>query len=343
MPKKKDDERQLKLLPKPNPEIPANGNGAKSGHDIVTSPAEIGEDPEVQTCLRRLEMAVRNHPEEPFPWLDLGRYLLGIGDSRRAEAILKQALRRDPRFATCRFFLGEALGNNGKFAEAAKHFKYLADVDPELDDPMSCLGVSALSNLGYCLGEMGRWQEAFTTLQPAMNIAITIIRDLARFLANSGDHEHACFLNSVALLLVPGDADLLHSAGCCHLKAGRMQKALDLLRKASKADPEDPDIWYDLGNTLVRVKKGKRARPCLRRALRLDANYFWAWYDLACLDAMENKPAAAFRNLYKSIECGFSDVDHLLADADFANIHDDPRWKVVIGCITGRGAGEKRG
>jgi tetratricopeptide (TPR) repeat protein len=247
MPKKNGAGAGLEGLPKPHMELPANGNGAVTGQETAPASAELRDDPQVQACLRELEMSVRLHPEEAVNWYVLGRFLLDIGDHRRAEAMLKQALRRGPESATCRFFLGNTLANNGKFAEAAQHFKCLADVDPELNDPMSYIGVSALSHLGYCLGEMGRWQEAYATLLPATGIAVTIIRDLARFLANTGDYDRSLFLNSVALLLAPGDADLLHRSGSCHMKAGRLQDALDLLRKASKADPEDPDIRYDLG------------------------------------------------------------------------------------------------
>ena len=96
MPKKNGVGRRLKGLPKLGPEIWVNGNGSKSGREAVTSPVEIGDDPEVQACLRRLERAVRTHPEEAVNWFVLGRFLLDIGDNRRAEAILKQALRRGP-------------------------------------------------------------------------------------------------------------------------------------------------------------------------------------------------------------------------------------------------------
>lgn len=343
MPKKDGVGTGVEELPGLPAEAPANGNGAQPGRETAKSAGEIKDDPAVQSCLRELETAVRNHPEEAVNWYVLGRFLLDIGDNRRAEAILRQALRRGPESATCRFFLGDALGNNGKFAEAAQQFRRLANIDPELDDPMSCVGVFARTHLGYCLGEMGRWQDAYITLLPATGIAVTIIRDLARFLANGGDHKRALFLNSVALLLTPGDADLLHSAASCHLKAGRVRHALDLLRKASKADPEDPDIWYDLGLTLARMEDRKKARPCFRRVLRLKKDHLWAWYDLACLDALEKKPAAAFHNLYKSIECGFKDVDHLLKDSDLRNIRRDPRWKVVIECISGRAARDENG
>ena len=51
---------------------------------------------EVQGCLRELEMAVRIHPEEAVNWYVLGRFLSDIGDNRRAESMLKDALRRSP-------------------------------------------------------------------------------------------------------------------------------------------------------------------------------------------------------------------------------------------------------
>ena len=88
------------------------------------------------------------------------------------------------------------------------------------------------------------------------------------------------------------------------------------------------------------MRKGKKARPCFRKALKLDAKYFWAWYDLACLDALDHKPNAAFRNLYKSIECGFKDKEYLLRDPDFAGIRKDPRWRLVLECISGKGGRE---
>lgn len=58
--------------------------------------------------------------------------------------------------------------------------------------------------------------------------------------------------------------------------------------------------------------------------------------DLPRLDALEQKTEAAFYNLYKSIECGFKDVDYLMSDPHFEGMHADPRWKVVAQCISGR-------
>jgi tetratricopeptide (TPR) repeat protein len=304
-----------------------NGNGKRPvalREYNLRMPAEV----------RRRERAVKNHPESASSWFELGKAFMDAGRNEQAESAFREALRRAPDSANYLYYLGNALGNCGKFSEAAQVFKLLVAIDPKLEDPMSIIGVSAQRHLAYCLGETGQWKHAYAALEPAGNVAVNILGDLANFRANAREYDHACYLYSIALLLAPDDAVLNYGAGCCHRDAGRLPEALAHLRRARGADPGDPDIWYELGLTLAMMKKRRRARPCFRKALQLNSKYFWAWYDLACLDALENKTDAAFRNLYKSVECGFRNADYLLKDADFKSIRKDPRWKLVLDCIS---------
>lgn len=333
MQKKNGNENTSGGLPAYKSQVPAQGpgnNGSKPDHEPHSPTAQAVK---VQSALRRHERAVRVHPEEAANWFAYGKMLLDIGRGGEAEEALREAFRKAPHSANYRYYLGEALGDNGKYKEAASHFRFLADVDPKLQDPMSTIGLSALTNLAYCLGEMGDWEEAFATLQPALGTAIGILGHLARFLSWSGEYKSACYLFSVALALESENPDLLHGMGYSCMKLEQLDEARDYLAKARRANPDDPDIWYDLGLTLAKMRKPKQARPCFRKVLRLDAKYFWAWYDLACLDALENRPAAAFRNLYKSIECGFKNADYLRRDPDFKSIRKDRRWRVVLESI----------
>ena len=95
-------------------------------------------------------------------------------------------------------------------------------------------------------------------------------------------------------------------------------------------DPKVPELWYDYGLTLARMKRMEEARPIFRKVLRLNPKFAWAHYDLACLDAPEVKPAAAFRNLNRAIDCGFKDATCLQQDTDFQGIREDPRWKIIL-------------
>ena len=62
----------------------------------------------------------------------------------------------------------------------------------------------------------------------------------------------------------------------------------------------------------------------------------WPYYDLACLDALEGKREAAFRNLRMAVERGFRDVAHLQRDKDFRSLRRDARWKELIATIHAR-------
>jgi len=62
----------------------------------------------------------------------------------------------------------------------------------------------------------------------------------------------------------------------------------------------------------------------------LNPKFAWAHYDLACLDVLEGKPGAAFRNLNRAIDCGFKDASYLLQDSDFQSIREDSRWKMIL-------------
>ena len=146
----------------------------------------------------------------------------------------------------------------------------------------------------------------------------------------AGAHEQAAALYSICLLLTPEDPELLHGAGYNKMKLGDLEEALNDLGQALKLDPKTPELWYDYGIVLARMKRRSEARPIFRKVLRLDAKFFWAWYDLACLDALEGKSAAAFRNLNKAIDCGFKDAAYLLQDQDFQGICEDPRWKMIL-------------
>jgi tetratricopeptide (TPR) repeat protein len=210
MRKKTKNGNALQESPKHNKQLPANGrggNGSKPFHECFSSVAAMTQDKKLRSVLRRHAKAVRAHPDEAAHWFDYGKLLLDIGQNKPAEAALQEAFRRAPDSANYRYYLGIALENNDKFPEAATHFKHLADIGPELEDPMSTIGLSALMDLGYCLEKMGHCVDAFATLQPAVGTAVIILCNLARFLSGAGEHDRSCFLYSVALMLSPEDAD----------------------------------------------------------------------------------------------------------------------------------------
>jgi cytochrome c-type biogenesis protein CcmH/NrfG len=106
-----------------------------------------------------------------------------------------------------------------------------------------------------------------------------------------------------------------------------------------RIDPNERGNWFVLEHHLLEIGDHRRAESILKRAVRLRPESVTCRFYLGTPLSRNGKyaeTAAAFHNLYKSIECGFEDVDYLLRDSDFENIHEDPRWRVVVQSISGR-------
>jgi tetratricopeptide (TPR) repeat protein len=165
---------------------------------------------------------------------------------------------------------------------------------------------------------------------PAATIAKDIVCNLAYISQQEGEYGRAAYLFSIAALLAPQDADVLHGAGFSKRKIGDLEGSREDLERAVKLRPEDPALWYELGLTIAAMRKGAEARPVFEKVLALDPAYAWAHYDLACLDALEGNSDAAFANLNRAIECGFRNLTHLERDEDFRSVREDPRWKEIL-------------
>ena len=296
----------------------------------------MGDDSLELTLLRA---AIAQDPCNAASWLHYGNLLLKNNFAHKAAEAFKKALDLEPDSGDIRFCLGVALAEIGEHEEAAAHFRSLVGDDPGLEQPLSVARLSALMGVADCQGEMGRWKEAISTALPAVSMAIDILGHFAWFLQKAGYHDQAAFLFSVWLLLSPGNPDFLHAAGYKKMRSGRLRDALDDLGRALKLAPKSADLWYDFGVTLLRMGKREDGRSIMKKVLRLDPGFFWAYYDLACLEALEMKRDAAFKNLNRAVDCGFRDAAYLVNDTDFNAIRDDPRWVAVLERARG-GAGE---
>ncbi len=277
-----------------------------------------------------LRRTVEDDPENAGAWLAYGNALLEINRNSEAVRALEKALELNPNAGDIRYCFANALAETGRLDAAAQQFRSLVSDDPKLVDPLSVAGLSALMRMAECQGALGCWSEAVSTVMPAFSLAVYTLGHVAYIHQRAGEHEQAAALYSICLLLAPEDPELLHGAGYNKMKLGDLEEALNDLGQALKLDPKTPEIWYDYGVVLARMERRKEARPIFRKVLRLDARFFWAWYDLACLDALEGRPVAAFRNLNRAVGCGFQDAAYLLQDQDFQGIREDPRWQMIL-------------
>lgn len=94
----------------------------------------------------------------------------------------------------------------------------------------------------------------------------------------------------------PSDLDALAELATVYTQLGRIADGLKLDRELVRRQPESPD----------------------------------AHYNLACSLALSGESAAACVALERAVELGYSDAEHLLADADLASLQGSATFERVL-------------
>ena len=106
--------------------------------------------------------------------------------------------------------------------------------------------------------------------------------------------------------------------------------------------PQTADAWQleRLGVAAVQKNELGKAREFFEQAWKV-GELPTSPYNLACLDAREGKPDAAFRELDRAVAAGFDDEPALAGDPDLASLRSRPEWaRIVDGTRKNRVAGD---
>lgn len=94
----------------------------------------------------------------------------------------------------------------------------------------------------------------------------------------------------------PNFVDALIPLAEAYTKRGLYQKGLEIDQRLAKLCPEDELVYYNL----------------------------------TCSYALIGNLSEAFKALEKSLDLGYSDIDHLLCDEDLKLLRDDPRFLDLV-------------
>jgi len=284
----------------------------------------------LQTALEHYTHAILAQPDSALAWYNCGDVLLALGRYEESIPPLTKAVELSPETKLYHYDLGLALYYLNRYKEASREFAGIVADDPQLKRASSTLVLSSLTNLALSQGRLGRPDEAANTFAPARQTAIDVLYNLGRLMLLAKRPAEAIDPLQAAALLAPDSEEIIHGVGRALSELKRDSEAAPFLVRATTLNPRCTDAWYDLGRVLLRLKQRKKARSCYLTTLRLDPKYAWAYYDLACLDALEHKPDAAFKNLEKAVALGVRHVRHLHRDPDLRYLRADVRWKALV-------------
>lgn len=231
-----------------------------------------------------------NHVERAHEHYEAGRWT-------DAESELREALALNPYRSEWHFNLGLTLQAAGRFDAAAHAFHDAAQLDPEDDHVLVCLGVSWLradepeKSIHWL--ERAHAEDA-TALEPIVHLIEAYSR--------TGRHEDAELMFYMALQC-PGD----HAVAYANLAEGlferdQIARALDCWRQAAALDPELPRIHARLALAHERMGHSEQARALYLRELRDNPGDVDTLLDLAHLLIEINRLAEADEKLTRVLE-----------------------------------------
>ncbi len=160
--------------------------------------------------------------------------------------------------------LGLAMGDSGRYDEAAMHFERALQMDPTFYD--------ALVALGGTREFQGRLPEAIQYFRAAIRSQPDTPRahvQLGHALWKQNDHEGALEEMRRASQLAPDDEDIRADFGIALELVDRLPEAIEQFHEALRMNPNDAETHNNLGLALLASGKARESIPEFETALRL--------------------------------------------------------------------------
>jgi tetratricopeptide (TPR) repeat protein len=204
---------------------------------------------------------------------ELGWILFACAEFDKAEAAFREVLRHSPRDASSHVNLAWVLLKQAypdALADAAAQCQEALQLEPNLPEAMSCLGIVAF--------RQGRVQEAEHYLVRSIKADRTrgAYADLGALYAHMARFDAAKKILDEGLALKPNDAALHLEMGSLYAQQEKPREAILEFRQATALDPANPDLTRALAVSLLDNGKANEAEALLRHAIKtLDESKGW--------------------------------------------------------------------
>jgi len=268
----------------------------------------------------------------------VGDDFLGLDAAAEAIPYLERAVRLNPDFALAHYDLSLAYFMLGRYREGAEAAKAALRDDPEMKYQRSNLGQGAMGNLGLCLMNQGKLEEAVACFTKIIAQAGSTFFNLGLALLRMDKPKDALKNFLTAVEISPKEPEYFNVLGQAYGEIGKVEKAESCLHKAIEIDPKYALGYYDLGVILAKQRtRDKEAKKCFKKAVELDPDMGWAHYSIACIDALEGKKREALKNLERAFEKGIEDRAHIDKDADLDSLRKDGKFQEMMKKYFGSG------
>ncbi len=252
----------------------------------------VGRPSQALSAWEQVRLRADDHPELP---VGLARVYAALDRPADARNWYLKAL--DGGFRTdAHYGLGELARREGRWADAAEHYREAAEGDPEY--------VEARTRWAESLNELGRPDGARDVLAPLFEDwppEPEVVALGARVHIANGDRRAGLALLRRLLQTHPRRASSWRVVGETLLELGRPVRAARALRRALRLDPDDIRNARVLARSLGRSGRRREAVSVLARAARRHPEEPELHLDVAAAQLAEGRPEAAERGLLRGL------------------------------------------
>lgn len=267
----------------------------------------------------------------PLNLYNLGDAYLAMDDPERAIAPLIEATRKEASYLLAHYDLSLAFVALGKYQEGVKASMAVLRSDPEMKMQQTNLGLGAMGNLGLCLMNLERYEDALGCFKRNENLFGPTFFNIGLTLFRMKRYKQALEYFQKAINNSPDDAEYLNLAGQTYAALGNVKTGKKYLLASIKKDPHNALNCYDLGVILAKAKtRQKEALRWFMQAMQLDPEMSWAYYSVACIYALAGDKKKAFDYLEQSFKKGLQDKKHINADRDLNSLRKCAEFKSMM-------------
>jgi len=202
----------------------------------------------------------------------------------------QRAVRLEPKNATLRRNLGNALLAAKQLEQAAQCYRLARTLDPT--------DIWAHHNLGLAYAGQQNWPEAIAAFRAALKLAPDqpdLHLSLGTALAATGDLPAAAANYAETVRRQPGNEIAINRLARTLIDLNRLEEAETMLRAVLPHRTDVATAWNDIGNALICQGRLEEAATCIDRALEREPDLAVAHYNRAVIAFGTGRYAEAWR------------------------------------------------
>lgn len=247
--------------------LAADPHALEALHGLALIAIDLGQP---DRALPLLGKCLEVEPKNGLYLTSLGLTLLRKGDNSRAASLLLDAANLMPSLPEPRLYLARALGNLGRWGQAADVLSASAEVFPA--------NAEIWAAKGHAERVLLRHAQAEESLRRALRLS-------------------------------PNDADILNNLAVVLRAQERVEEAIGFYQQALAQAPDRALIHANLGNALTHLGRGPLGETHLRRAVQLEPGNTEARTNLAAYLTAQERPADAIPHFRAVLEKAPGNVD----------------------------------